>query len=841
MRPFPVAIVLAAFLTAANAAVTLDAPGHAAVEGAAVRAQGGEPGAAFRIVDWRGRDAGLSGAFDEAGNATLPPLPCGYWRIVPAAHPEVAPFHALATLAVVAPSCRNPKCEAGGAFFAADAALSSISRPGAFLCPWNGGDTERTIADLLGLAGFRHVRDRLHWRHVQPSHDSPPDFGRYLANAELLRERGIGVSGMFHDCPAWARPIMRLPGDLPALFRFCRDSATAFGHRMEDWEFWNEPDLAFAPEPVWDYAALFKVAALGFKAGRPGITVLNGALALPPYGSPYHAAFLANDAAMYFDAFNYHTYAPPSKYPEAFRRIRDDLAAVGAADKPIWVTEFGTNLEGLPDSEGVRAGVMAHSWGQELVQAEFLPKANTALRMEGVDRAFFFVFAAYNERGGRKDWGVIRRDGTVKPVFAAMAAQNSFLGNARLLGALETPSDIRAYLYETARLDSSPHPLQTVVFWSVSPIDTATDGVVYAEPDYAREWRLAGFAEADPATPLRLFDMCGSPGELAPSCADGALMLTATRFPAYLTGISGLAAAAPPAAVAAVSGGALDRASPSGAAPADHDLSIVLRIIPTRDDFEITRRKTLAVLGGDTGRARIEVWNFSDTVKTGSVAAMGATVSGLPSGPFAVPPMGNAAFDCVLAPSDSGDAESSLALSGSFDNRPITRLSMPLLFEKPFLASCVRTELAWRDSSLWKTNSSADAHSISFDAAQDALRFDGSWNDAGADCWMYPVFTLAPCGAAAHPLHGAVRIEFEIRSEQDKVENDFKSQYLMLVYGDGRPDLFIPFDSPTGEWEKRRVHLSADVDPDAVSSIRIGANPRGTRCAIWLRSLSVLK
>lgn len=166
---------------------------------------------------------------------------------------------------------------------------------------------------------------------------------------------------------------------------------------------------------------------------------------------------------------------------------------------------------------------------------------------------------------------------------------------------------------------------------------------------------------------------------------------------------------------------------------------------------------------------------------------------------------------------------------------------MPLLFEKPFLASCVRTELAWRDSSLWKTNSSADAHSISFDAAQDALRFDGSWNDAGADCWMYPIFTLAPCGAAAHPLHGAVRIEFEIRSEQDKVENDFKSQYLMLVYGDGRPDLFIPFDPPTGEWEKRRVHLSADVDPDAVSSIRIGANPRGTRCAIWLRSLSVLK
>ena len=95
---------------------------------------------------------------------------------------------------------------------------------------------------------------------------------------------------------------------------------------------------------------------------------------------------------------------------------------------------------------------MAHSPEQELVHAEFYPKAQIALMMEGVERAYFFVFAAFNERNGRKDWGVLRRDGTVKPVFAAIATTVRELGDARLLGALDAPKGIRAFLFEHTRL-----------------------------------------------------------------------------------------------------------------------------------------------------------------------------------------------------------------------------------------------------------------------------------------------------------------------------------------------------------------------------------------------------
>ena len=827
--------------------VVLDAPGHAASEGAAVSASGGEPGAAWRIVDWRGRDTGLSGAFDADGRATLPPLPAGYWRMLGKQQADNG-NEILATLASLSEGARSasahvpPGRGAEGGPFAADTALSSISRRGAFLCPWNGGDTERTVAGLLSLAGFRHVRDRLHWRHVQPSGDAPPDFGRYLANAQMLRALGIGVSGMFHDSPAWALPAGRLPTDIPALYEFCRSAAAAFGDCMDDWEFWNEPDLAFAPEPVWDYAAAFKVAALGFRAGNPGVTVLNGALSLPPQSSPYHDALLANGAADYFDVFNYHTYVPVSKHAGTFRLVREKLAAAGAANKPVWVTEFGTELEGLPEKDGVMEGRKAHSPDQELIQAECCAKAQISFQMEGVERSFFFVFGAYDERGGRKDWGVIRRDGTVKPVFSALATMNRELGSARLLGALDAPTGIRAFLY------AQPDGSQTVAFWSESPVDTARDGVVPAEPDYAREWRFAvpgmshrgteaqGEAKnpCASATPreetFRLVDMCGGVSTVAPD-ANGALALPATRFPSFLSGLGGLEPAIVPRSNAGF----------AEAAPSVQDLSIVLRIRPSREDFEISGRKTIAVVKGDAGRAAIEVWNFSDSVKTGVVEASGAAVSGLPAAPFAVPPYteGPAVFDCEVSRESGAAAEtppdSALVLSGAFGGRPVSRLAMNLLFEKDFVATCERVGLPWGDPALWRRNSSGDAQGIS--VSGDAIRFDASWESAASDRWMYPVRDLAP----GESLAGARRIEFDIRSEQDKVENDFKSQYVMLVYGDGRPDVFIPYDAPTGAWERRRVFLPPGLDTAAVRAIRIGANPRGTRCSLFVKDLAILK
>ena len=849
MKPIPFLLrstALCALIVPAvgHASVVLDAPGHVAPEGAAVVARGGEPGAAWRLEDWRGREVeGAVGSFDERGEATLPPLKAGYYRMVYGADDSKRTTASLATLAVVSPLVTGDP----GSSFAADTAIAWISRPGAFLCPWNGGDTERTVADLVRLCGFRHVRDRLKWGNVQPSPDAPLDFSHNLATATLFRERGVAVSGMFHDAPGWTHSTAALPGDLGVLHRFCAEAVAAFDDSVEDWEFWNEPDIHFAPEPVWEYVAAMKAAYLGFKSARPDRPVLNGALCQMPGKTRYFEAFFANDSAPYFDIFNYHTYLPPAKYPEAFGKLRELMREYGAEGKPVWVTEFGTNLEGHSDRDGAIAGLKAHSPEQELVHAEFFPKAQIAFLMEGVERAYVFVFAAFNERAGRKDWGVLRRDGTVKPVFSALATAIRELSDARLLGALDTPEGLRAFLFE--RPDGS----QTIAFWSESPIDTATSNspAVDSEPDFAREWRLRT-GEPSPPTSPRLVDMCGMVSEVSPD-ADGAIVLTATRFPAYLSGIQGLQATPHSSPITPHSSPVTRHSSLDSPSP------IVLRPVLDRDDFAITGGKTLAVMKGDTGRAHIEVWNFSDTARTGIVEAVGAAVTGLPEAPFAISPGTCAAFECVVAPEEGGrfvetspadtpgrDAptvrpsrhDTTLALRAIFDGCADARAVVPVFFEKQFLALCERVPLETADPSLWEKNSSADEQTITVDEAEGTIRFDAAWHDDRTDRWVYPVRRL---DLPRESPVGARRIAFEVKSTQDKVENDYKTCKLMLASGDGKTDIYLDYDPPTREWEPRHVDIPLDADLSAVTLLRIGANPHGTRCSLWVRNLEVLK
>ena len=359
--------------------VALDAPGHAAVEGATVTASGGKPGASWTLLDWRGRETGVSGVFDADGRAVIPPMPAGYYAIagkkqtdlltpngvrgevsrvsgeqIRVSTKSTARPHGdvLATLAVV-PLPETEVCSSD-TFFGVDTAQSWCAAPGAFDCPWNGGDTFRTVSDLLRLVGVPHVRERMSWSAVKATDDGKRDYGRYLRNAELLRERGISVIDVFHDTAPPVPKLRRLPADLNALFDFCANVGTDFGDGVEAWEFWNEEELdSNVPEPVWDYAAALKAAYLGFKAGRPGLTVLHGALsdgALHP-GKAYGRVLYDNDAAKFCDAFNYHTYSPLAQYPSLVAPIHRLQERHGVGDRAIWVTESGTYLDGPGEME----------------------------------------------------------------------------------------------------------------------------------------------------------------------------------------------------------------------------------------------------------------------------------------------------------------------------------------------------------------------------------------------------------------------------------------------------------------------------------------------------------
>lgn len=825
---FPPVLAAALLCRVAPGRVLLDAPGHVCVEGARVAARGGEPGSGWTLLDWRGRAVGTAGVFDEQGETALPPLPAGYYRIVGGVVTAPSPSHdcaaddgapsprQLATLAVVAPPEARRAEDVG--FMALDTAQSWCAADGKFECPWNGGDAFRTICDLVALSGIRHVRDRFSWAKASPA-QGVFEYGENLRNAQMLRDDGVGVSEpVFHTPRRMASADVRR-ADLAAIRDSCARMAADMGDLVECWECWNELDLKGAP--AWDDAAAQKAAYLGFKAGNPGAVVLPASMSGRP-GQAYMRTLFDNDIAKYGDAINFHTYLPISEYPGLFATLRRFLSEHGACGRAIWMTETGTNVEGPAARKGHVRGIMAHSPEQELLVAEFFPKSQIAMRMEGVARAYGFLLCPYNERGGKKDWGMMRRDGTVKPAYAAMATLARELGAANLVGELKVGGGIRAFLFD------QPDGSQTVAFWSESPIDTATGSTaVSPEPGFAREWRLelpGGYEN----NPCRLADMCGMVSPVA--ATNGTLVLPATRFPVYLSGLHGLVADVP-----SVPAG---RAAPCNPDP-DQDLTVILRVDLNDGDFAVSNHKSLAQMTGSAGGLRVEVWNLGDTVKTGRVDVAGATLSGLPEtivlGPRGEPPP---RFDCTLESPDDGSTHAALVLAGIFNGRRSSRLAIPVLFEKNLHAGCERVALDWRDPNRWSRNDSAERGTFVWDEDEQAVRWDFEWTDFGSDRWAYPIYSLAK--DLGERLDGAVAFRFEAKSDQDKVENDFSDSVCMLVAGDGREE-WIRYPEPVKTWETRTVALDGRLEPAAVAAIRLGANPKGMKMTLWLKNLEIMR
>ena len=135
-------------------------------------------------------------------------------------------------------------------------------------------------------------------------------------------------TGMFHDSANWADRLEKLPANLAALYTYCKYNAEVFGDCMLDWEFWNEQDIGFAPESAWDYAAAFKAAYLGFKAGKKDMPVTFGAICAGPL-NPYVYTMFENDSAKFSDFANFHTYAPIANYPAFYNEIHKLLDDIG--------------------------------------------------------------------------------------------------------------------------------------------------------------------------------------------------------------------------------------------------------------------------------------------------------------------------------------------------------------------------------------------------------------------------------------------------------------------------------------------------------------------------------
>ncbi len=610
----------------------------------------------------------------------------------------------------------------------------------------------------------------------------------------------------------------------------------------------NGADAGEATEPAWDFAAAMKAAALGFRAGNPGVLVLNGSLCKSP-GNDYDRLLYENEIGKYTDVRNVHAYLPLSLYSDRIGKMRDFAETTGEGGKAMWLTELGTMALGPGMLPGRNRAERTFSPEQEILNAEFFPKSQALAAMEGADRAYYFVFAAYSEDGGKKEFSIIRRDGTPMPTFAAIATMTDKLAGFSLVGELDAPEGVRAFLYED---DGG----QTVLFWSESDLDFAT-----------REqpvWRLDGLHERDFAIPAAdgeytLTDLCGTPSRVL--AEHGALHLQSIRYPQYVEGLRGLVAAKP----------ARPRGRPIRYTPSpDEDLAVVIRADVSKDHFVIGGIKSVARLLAPEGRIAFEVWNLSETPKRGHLRYLSGGTLALPKGDIDLPPMGMARVEALYVPT-AGEAAPVLRVEGIFDGKRSTPIVIPVEPMGDFLATCEAADVGAGDPANWTRNDSADEYSCERDdgcgddassshdgegvvatsvgadrraARDEIIKFRVRWN-AKADKWFYPKLQLRPAGGMAD----AEFLVFEAKSEQPGRANGYSTQNYWLDTADGRSARHdLP---PTGtEWTTYRIPLRQPVDPgtgspkfapEDVTAIRLGGNPHHAELLFWIRNVRILK
>lgn len=611
-------------------------------------------GTEWTLSDWRGVKA-VSGKWPTGDRLALPAMTKGYWRLALA-------NGTTATFAVVPrPENRDKVTDSWYGVIG----LTSVGYASCDIdAPWYGAETDRYILDLAQWAGVTWMRQWL-WLGDEVRPDGSVDCSGVVRDLEEGRKRGISAC----LCAQTHSRLSKGGSDLAEVYRSVRLAAEKAGEGVEWWEYLNESDSNGVP--AWHVAACLKAASLALKAARPG------ALLAPPsehatFMKRYDDVLFASDIGKYVDFMNYHFYSTLAVLPAQLSVYRSRAAAAGLRHRPCFATEAGTYIEGTGKAAvtGRWDGLRSQDSLQEICVAEYLPKLYSLCRMWGVRRTFAFSFRPKNEQRGAKDWcWAVRRDGTVRPGYAAFSTMVEKLDGATLLGyAGATEKDVAIYAYR--RRDGTI----TLTFWTQSEVETSLFGHgVFAGPDPMNRKFFLRVPDGEYA----LTDMCGAQiGKVKPA-SGGRLDLVATRYPQYLEGLhavynsftSGRKLFLPP-----VDPGVPQR-DPAGK---DEDLSVVIRPTYNAEDFSFAKGVAdRAVLAKDEGRVMFFCWNLSDKAKKGSLRVVSGKVSGVEGKTLVLPPMGSQVLVGKVKKGDIADGML-LTVDGVFGGKRTTRSAIAL-------------------------------------------------------------------------------------------------------------------------------------------------------------------
>ena len=322
---------------------------------------------------------------------------------------------------------------------------------------------QEDLVRLAALTGINWIRDRVHWREMEPEPGRFETETTYDTSADIQLRHGLKVLQVFHSSPQWAIEEGawrgRYPADLRHVYRFCKAMARHFKGRVHAWEPWNEGNVPnFGGHTADEMCTYQKVAYLGFKAGDPNVIVCwNVSTAAP---TKLHTRLvLANETWSYYDTYNTHTYDWPDSYDRLWGPVRE-----AACGRPIWITESDRGLAyetPEPWCDLSRKG--------EIQKAEFMAQSYATSFYAGAERHFHFVLGHYCENG-KIQFGLLRLDNTPQPSYVALAAIGRLLAGAESLGRWKIAEKPHAHIY-AFRAQPDGQDRDVLVAWAEKPGD----------------------------------------------------------------------------------------------------------------------------------------------------------------------------------------------------------------------------------------------------------------------------------------------------------------------------------------------------------------------------------
>ena len=295
---------------------------------------------------------------------------------------------------------------------------------------------DAALTERLGAGIHRLALD---WRVVEPEPGSY-HWGEYDRIYRTMLARGIRPLFILVFTPGWARDDgVNCSGDCrypPARRSYGRwrqfAARTAKRYpRAAGIEIWNEQNLVrfWQPQPNPSrYVELLRTAYGAIKAVNPHMRVVSGGLsnlqvtnATGLAGRDYLAAMYEAGARGHMDAIGVHPYPDPKNDSLVmqtigeFRAVRD---AAGDHDTPLWATETGVSTTGA-----------LRATPQE--QADRLVEIYRSL-MASPDVRVVLVHTLLDPGGdprqSERGFGIVRRDGSPKPAFCALASATGARG-----------------------------------------------------------------------------------------------------------------------------------------------------------------------------------------------------------------------------------------------------------------------------------------------------------------------------------------------------------------------------------------------------------------------------